>query len=81
MTSKELQEILSFKRKELHLTHQDVADLSKTGITRQYYGFIENGKRRPSVEVAKGIARVLELNWTIFFELNSNHTLRNKNSA
>lgn len=38
------------------------------GITQQYYNFIENGKRRPSVPVAKRIAAVLEFDWTRFFD-------------
>ncbi len=38
------------------------------GVTQQYYNFIENGKRRPSVEVAKRIAAVLGFDWTRFFE-------------
>ncbi|UZH08040.1 helix-turn-helix transcriptional regulator [Heyndrickxia coagulans] len=47
-------------------------------MTRQYYGMIENGERRPSVEVAKAIAKVLKIKWTIFFEINSNQKLREK---
>ena len=38
------------------------------GITPQYYNYIENGKRRPSVQVAKRIADVLGFEWTKFFE-------------
>lgn len=38
------------------------------GITQQYYNFIENSKRRPSVPVAKRIAAVLGFDWTRFFE-------------
>lgn len=37
-------------------------------ITQQHYNFIENGKRRPSVEVAKRIAEVLGFEWTRFYE-------------
>ena len=38
------------------------------GITQQMYCFIELGVRRPSVEVAKKIAAVLEFPWTRFYE-------------
>ena len=38
------------------------------GIVRTTYTNIENGERRPSVEVAKRIAEVLGFAWTRFFE-------------
>ncbi|MFA1820596.1 helix-turn-helix transcriptional regulator [Virgibacillus oceani] len=76
MTKKELRETLINARKEKHLTHEQVASLTDKGITRQYYGMIENGERTPSVDVAKLISEVLEVDWTIFFELNSNHKLQ-----
>lgn len=59
---KELREI----RKEKALTEAEVS--AKAGITQQYYNFIENGKRRPSVAVAKKIAEVLGFDWTRFYE-------------
>ncbi len=37
-------------------------------VTYQYYNFIENGRRRPSIEVAKEIAEVLGFDWNRFFE-------------
>ncbi len=37
---------------------------------------VENGDRRPSVDVAKAIAKVLDIDWTIFFESESNLGLR-----
>lgn len=76
MTRKELQQILINARKEKNLTHEQVASLTDKGITRQYYGMIESGERRPSVEVAKSIAEVLDIDWTIFFEVKSNQTLQ-----
>ncbi len=39
----------------------------KVNISRQYYNEIENNRRKPSVELAKRISRVLNLEWTIFF--------------
>lgn len=48
------------------MTQQEVADKSK--IERSYYTMIENGNRKPSVEVAKRIAKTMNFNWTIFFE-------------
>jgi len=37
-------------------------------ISQQFYSFIENGKRDPSVKVAKRIAEVLDFDWTRFYE-------------
>lgn len=53
-------------RNEKGLTQQDVADCG--GFARTYYTMVEQGKRTPSVDVAKSIARVLGFEWTIFFE-------------
>lgn len=57
---------LSEKRNNLGLTQEEVASLA--GIARTTYAMIEQDNRKPSVPVAKKIAKVLELNWTIFFE-------------
>lgn len=76
MDEKQLKEILVTARNNKKLTHEQVSVLTNKGISRQYYGMIENGYRRPSVEVAKAIAKVLDIEWTIFFEMNSNQRLR-----
>lgn len=61
------QKIIQERRKNLGMSHENVANL--TGIDRSYYTKIENGLR-PSVKVAQAIARVLGIEWTIFFEDN-----------
>jgi len=61
---------LKFKRLEKRLTQSAVAEAA--GIERSYYTMIELGERRPSVEVAKSIASVLDFDWTIFFEVKCN---------
>lgn len=61
-----LYELRSHKK----MTHEEVA--SQAGIKRPYYTMIENGNRQPSVKVAKRIAKVLDFNWTIFYENDSN---------
>ena len=44
-------------------------EISKAiGIAQASYSNIENGKRRPSVEMAKKIAGVLGFEWARFFE-------------
>lgn len=72
MTKEELKELLKDTREVKNLTHEQVANLvSKNlpegkSISRQYYGMIENSDRTPSVDVAKAIAKILEISWTIF---------------
>lgn len=53
-------------RKGKEMTGAEVAEA--VGVTQQFYNFIENGRRRPSVDVAKRIAAVLGFEWTRFFE-------------
>ena len=53
-------------RKEKKLTHQEVAE--KVNISRQYYGFIENGERTRSVPIAKRLGKLFGFDWPIFFE-------------
>ncbi len=47
-------------------TQLEVAN--KIGISAQMFNFIENGRRRPSPELAKKIAEELGFEWTQFFE-------------
>lgn len=67
MNEKDLKNILLLARKKKRLTQEDVVLLSEASITRQYYGMIENGERKPSVNTAKAISEVLGVDWTIFF--------------
>lgn len=53
-------------REKLHLTMKQVADLA--GISESYYCLIENGVRRPSVKVAKRLAKIYRFRWTRFFD-------------
>lgn len=53
-------------RKDAEMTQKKVSKL--IGVSRPVYTRIENGSRKPSVEIAKKIARVLEFNWTRFYE-------------
>lgn len=78
MDSTELKELLLECRSKRGLSHQDVADLSGANISRQFYGMIENGERRPSPEVAMKLAEFLGIEWTIFFEVKGNERLRKK---
>lgn len=47
-------------------SQEDIA--IEVGLSRAGYANIEAGKRRPSVPVAKKIAAVLNLNWTLFYD-------------
>jgi transcriptional regulator with XRE-family HTH domain len=53
-------------RKSKSMTQDEVA--TKSGISRQYYSFIESGDRNCPVETAKKIADALGFEWTKFFE-------------
>lgn len=57
---------LTAARKTKNFTHENIAE--KVGISRQYYGMIESDERTPSVQIAKKIGEVLEIDWTLFFE-------------
>lgn len=59
-------EFLCRKRKEKNLTQQMVAD--EAGITKAHYSFIERGKRHPSPKIAKRIAKILDVDWTLFYK-------------
>ncbi|WP_425426429.1 helix-turn-helix transcriptional regulator [Thermicanus aegyptius] len=69
-------------RELMNMTQEQVA--ANARISRQYYGMIESGDRDPSVVVAKRIASVLNIDWTLFFEDQRNETflyqLGNKSS-
>ena len=47
------------------ITQEKIAN--EVHIARAYYSQIENGDRRPSVDVAKKIANYLQFDWTCFF--------------
>ncbi|WP_144559927.1 helix-turn-helix domain-containing protein [Shouchella miscanthi] len=62
-----INQILVKKRTESNLTQAKVAEI--IGIDRSYYTKIELGLV-PSVKVAKKLANLFNLKWTIFFENN-----------
>lgn len=69
-------EWLKMKRIDKKMTHDDVAKASS--IERAYYTMIEQGTRRPSVQVAKSIAKVLDFDWIIFFDDKCNDLLQSE---
>jgi len=81
VTKEQLRDMLIKAREAKQLTQEQVVSLSGANITRQYYSMIENGDRRPSVDVAKKIAPVLGISWTIFFETEGNQKLRKTGSS
>lgn len=54
-------------RNSLNLTQLDVAKSS--GITEAHYNLIENGNRKPSLDVAYKIANALKISMDDFFIL------------
>ncbi|WP_281201612.1 helix-turn-helix transcriptional regulator [Bacillus altitudinis] len=69
-------EWLRKKRTEKHMTQEEVA--LEAGIARTTYASIEQGERNAGVKTAKSISKVLEFDWTLFFE-ESLHITRNGN--
>lgn len=63
------------KREDKKMSQDAVA--KKLGVSRPYYGLIENGMRNPSVGLSKKIAKVFGFKWTIFFEEKGNETKQN----
>lgn len=70
---------LKAKRLDKKMTHDDVAKAS--GIERAYYTMIEQGNRRPSVHVAKSIAKALDFDWVLFFDDKCNEMLQNNRDS
>ncbi|MCY8932548.1 helix-turn-helix transcriptional regulator [Bacillus mojavensis] len=67
MTTKSKQrEWLKCHRLNKGLTQKDVA--AKAKIARTTYASIEQGERNAGVQTAKAIAKVLDFNWTLFFD-------------
>jgi transcriptional regulator with XRE-family HTH domain len=60
-----MSEYLKAIRTDKRLSQKEVASAAR--ITQPTYSNIENGKRQPSVDVAKKIAEVLGFDWTEFF--------------
>lgn len=57
--------VLQDRRLTLGYTQKEVAE--RAGISESFYSLIENGNRRPSVEVAKRLGDALGFDWTLFF--------------
>lgn len=53
-------------RKKRGLTLKQLGEL--TGLSQGYISMLENMERRPSVDAAKKIAKVLEFPWFQFFD-------------
>jgi putative transcriptional regulator len=54
------------RRKEREMTQMNLAD--QAGISRAYYSQIEQNYRSPSIRVAKKLADILGLEWTVFYD-------------
>ncbi|MDU0103046.1 helix-turn-helix transcriptional regulator [Bacillus velezensis] len=66
-------------RTQAEMTQEEVA--MKADIKRPYYSQIESGARRPSVQVAKKISKVLKFDWALFFENECSEKLQSAHSA
>ena len=56
--------------RELRLSNNlTISDVSKElKITEAYLSMLETGKRKPSIVVAKRLAKYYKMDWTKFFE-------------
>ena len=61
-----MKQVLLDARRSKKLSQSELASLA--GSNRASYSNIESGKRAPSVKLAKRIATILEIDWTIFFK-------------
>ncbi len=52
-------------RKASGFTQKDIAE--QLGVSRSYYGMIENGSRNPSLNIAKKIAVILQSDINVLF--------------
>ena len=59
-------EFLKETRLQKEFTLSEVS--KKAGISENYLSQLENGKRKPSVKMAKKIADFYKIDWTKFFE-------------
>lgn len=57
--------LLKEARKKKNMTQQELAD--KVGVSRQQISNVENGRNELSVDLAKKIAVVLEIEWHLLF--------------
>lgn len=64
-------EQLKLKRGAKGLTQKDMAD--QLGVSKEYYNMIENDKKTPSVTIAKEISKILEIDWTTFYDDEKNN--------
>lgn len=56
--------------KQIRITHNITQEkvAAEIGITVRYYQYIESGKYKPSVKVAKKIAELLNFEWEKFYQ-------------
>ena len=47
-------------------SQEEIAEKCK--ISRSYYSYIERGKKKPQVEIAKLLGKELKFNWTNLYE-------------
>lgn len=66
ITTKRAKSPLAARRKEKGLTQAELA--ARVGIAQRTVAAYECGERRPSVEVAKKMAKELDIPWTTYFE-------------
>lgn len=72
---KKMRKWLADRRKELGWNKTETAQ--KIGISRQFYGEIEAGRRNPTLATAKAICDLMNLDPSLFFEEQRHETCNN----
>lgn len=58
-------DLKAIRKAKGYYTQESLADA--VGVYRSTIGMIETGINKPSVELAKKLGKVLEIDWTLFF--------------
>ena len=53
------------KRHQQGVSQKEIA--TKIGISQNYYSWLEQGKRRPSPQIAQKIGKELDFPWVLFY--------------
>lgn len=59
---------MNLKEERLRFGYSQQRLANEAGITVRYYQYLEKGEYKPSVDVAKKIAEILDFDWTQFFQ-------------
>lgn len=65
-TNKSVGNILREARLKKGYDQNEISELLK--VSRVWYNYIENEKKKPGIKLAKQISKILDIDWQIFFK-------------